>query len=83
MTPHSPLVPMSQRDLHQYHALRLVLEHRLTGAQAAASLDLNERHVWWLLARLRALGQRALVHGNLGRPYDPRPAGRGPGQAMR
>jgi len=68
MTPHSPLVPMSQRDLHRYHALRLVLEHRLTGAQAAASLDLSERHVWWLLARLRALGQRALVHGNRGRP---------------
>lgn len=68
MTPSPSLVPMSQRDLHRYHTLRLVLERRLTGAQAAASLDLSERHVWWLLTRLRALGQRALVHGNRGRP---------------
>lgn len=68
MTPSPSLVPMSQRDLHRYHTLRLVLEHRLTGAQAAASLDLSARHVWWLLARLRVHGQRALVHGNRGRP---------------
>jgi len=59
---------MSQRDLHRYHTLRLVLERRITGAQAAASLDLSERHVWWLLARLRQEGRRALVHGNRGRP---------------
>jgi len=68
MTPHPSLVPMSQRDLHRYHTLRLVLERRITGAQAAASLDLSERHVWWLLARLRQEGRRALVHGNRGRP---------------
>ena len=68
MTPPHPLAPMSQRDLHRYHTLRLVLERRLTGAQAAASLDLSERHVWWLLARLRTAGQHALVHGNRGRP---------------
>jgi hypothetical protein len=59
---------MSQRDLHRYHTLRLVLEHRLTGAQAATALGLTERHVWWLLARLRAAGRPALVHGNRGRP---------------
>jgi hypothetical protein len=59
---------MSQRDLHRYHTLRLVLEHRLTGAEAAVGLGLTERHVWWLLARLRADGRQALVHGNRGRP---------------
>jgi transposase len=59
---------MNQRDLHRYHTLRLVLEHRLTGAQAATALGLTERHVWWLLARLRADGRQALVHGNRGRP---------------
>ena len=68
MIPHPPLVPMSQRDLHRYHTLRLVLEGRLTGAQAAASLALSDRHVWWLLARLRTDGQPALIHGNRGRP---------------
>jgi hypothetical protein len=59
---------MSQRDLHRYHTLRLVLEHRLTGAQAATALRLTERHVWWLVARLRQDGRSALVHGNRGRP---------------
>ncbi len=59
---------MSQRDLHRYHTLRLVLEHRLTGAEAATALGLTERHVWWLLARLRAEGRAGLVHGNRGRP---------------
>ena len=68
MTPPHALVPMSQRDLHRYHTLRLVRERRLTGAQAAASLHLSERHVWWLLARLRTAGQHTLVHGNRGRP---------------
>ena len=68
MPPSLVLVPMSQRDLHRYHTLRLVLEHRLTGAQAATALGLTERHVWWLLARLREEGRPALVHGNRGRP---------------
>jgi transposase len=62
------LVPRSQRDLHRYHTLRLVLEHRLTGAHAATALGLTERRVWWLVARLRQDGRRALVHGNRGRP---------------
>lgn len=61
-------IPMSQRELHRYHTLRLVQEGRVTGAQAAVSLQLSERHIWWLLARLRQAGRRALVHGNRGRP---------------
>jgi len=68
MRPARELVPMSQRDLHRYHTLRLVLEHRLTGAQAAVSLGLTERQIWWLLARLRTDGRQGLVHGNRGRP---------------
>jgi transposase len=59
---------MSQRDLHRDHTLRLVLEGRLTGRQAATALGLTERHVWWLLARLRQEGRAGLVHGNRGRP---------------
>lgn len=68
MTVHAPLLPMSQRDLHRYHTFRLVLEHRLTVAEAAQSLGLSERHVWRLKARLATDGKRALVHGNRGRP---------------
>jgi len=62
------LIPMTQRELHRYHTLRLVLEGRVTGAEAATSLHLTERHIWWLLARLREEGRPALVHGNRGRP---------------
>ncbi len=68
MTTAHELLPMRQRELHRYHTLRLVLERRITGAQAAASLHLSERHIWWLLARLRQEGRGALVHGNRGRP---------------
>ncbi len=67
--PHgSRFLLMSQRDLHRYHTLHLLREHRLTGAEAATALGLTERHVWWLLARLREEGRTALVHGNRGRP---------------
>jgi molybdenum-dependent DNA-binding transcriptional regulator ModE len=62
------LVPMRQRDLHRYHTLRLVLERRITVAQAATSLGLSPRHIWRLTARLQAGGRRALVHGHRGRP---------------
>ncbi len=68
MTIEKERIPMSQRELHRYHTLCLVREGRITGAQAAASLHLSERHVWWLLARLRTEGRTALVHGNRGRP---------------
>lgn len=76
MTTDTILIPMSQRELHRYHTVRLILERRITGAQAAQSLGCSERHVWRLLARLRREGRRALVHGNRGRPSHRRlPAG--------
>ena len=68
MTPQRDLVPMSQRDLQRYHTLRLVVERRITGAQAVRSLGLSLRHVRRLTARLRRDGRRGLVHGNRGRP---------------
>lgn len=68
MTPETTRIPMSQRELHRYHTLRLVLEHRITGRQAAASLGLSERHTWRLCARLRERGRQGLIHGNRGRP---------------
>jgi len=73
---------MSQRDLHRHHTLRLVLEHRLTGAHAATALGLTERHVWWLVTRLRQDGRRALVQGNRGRPSGRRLPGATPQQIL-
>lgn len=61
-------IPMSQRALHRYHMLRLVLERRLTVTQAATSLGLSPRHIGRLKARLQTEGRRALLHGNRGRP---------------
>jgi transposase len=61
-------IPMRQHELHRYHTLHLVLEHRLPGAEAAQSLRLSLRHVRRLLARLRREGRRAVIHGNRGRP---------------
>jgi transposase len=62
------VIPMRQYELQRYHTLHLVLEHRLTGPDAAQSLGLSLRHVRRLLASLRQEGRRALVHGNRGRP---------------
>jgi transposase len=68
MMSHIEGIPMRQHELHRYHTLHLVLEHRLTGAEAAQSLRLSLRHVRRLLARLRREGRRAVIHGNRGRP---------------
>ena len=68
------VIPMRPHELHRYHTLHLVLEHRLTGPEAAQSLGLSLRHVRRLLARVRADGRRALVHGNRGRPSGQRVA---------
>lgn len=62
------LIPMTQRELHRYHVLRLVLERRITGCEAARSLGLSLRQVRRLLAAIRVEGQHALMHGNRGQP---------------
>ena len=53
MTRDTTLIPMSQRELHRYHTLRLVLGRPLTGAQAPQSLGCSERHAWRLAAGAR------------------------------
>ncbi len=68
MSPDIEAIPMRQRELHRYHTLHLVLEHRLTGREAAQSLGLSLRQVRRLLARLRQEGRQAVIHGNRGRP---------------
>lgn len=74
MTPCTEWIPMRQRELHRYHTLCLVRDHRITGVEAAQSLGISLRHVRRLLARLREEGRRALVHGNRGRPSRQRVA---------
>ncbi|HUL68726.1 MAG TPA: ISNCY family transposase [Gemmatimonadales bacterium] len=72
MSPPNEVIPMRQHELHRYHTLHLVLEHRLTGAEAAQHLGLSLRHVRRLLARVRHAGRRGIIHGNRGRPSSRR-----------
>jgi hypothetical protein len=38
MIPHTEVIPMRPHELHRYHTVHLVLEHRLSGPEAAQSL---------------------------------------------
>jgi transposase len=59
---------MTQREQARLQILNRVLAGRSTVAEAATMLGVSERHGWRLLARYRAEGAAALVHGNRGRP---------------
>src|SRR5918999_1016812 len=58
---------MTQRDQARLQILNRVLAGRMTMVDAAALMGVSERHGWRLLARYRAEGAAALVHGNRGR----------------
>ena len=63
---------MKELTLHQQEQARLqvlnsVLAEEITIGQAAALMDLSERHARRLLAAYRELGAGALAHGNRGR----------------
>ena len=63
---------MKELTLHQQEQARLqvlnsVLAEEITIGQAAALMDLSERHARRLLAAYRELGAEALAHGNRGR----------------
>lgn len=58
---------MTQRDQARLQILNGVLAGRATLREAAGLLGVGERQGWRLLARYRAHGAAALVHGNRGR----------------
>ena len=61
---------MGMKERDRLHAIRNVLEGRITQAQAAGILRRSERHVRRLCAKVRAKGDRALIHGLRGRPSN-------------
>jgi hypothetical protein len=61
---------MKERDM--LHAIRNVLEGRITQAEAAGLLRRSERHVRRLCCKVRKGGDRALIHGLSGRPSNNR-----------
>lgn len=61
---------MGERD--KLHAIRNVLEGRITRAEAAKILHRSERHMRRLCVRVRKNGDRGIVHGLRGRPSNNR-----------
>ena len=60
-------VTLHQHEQARLHVLNSVLAEEITIGQAAALMDLSERHARRLLAAYRELGAEALAHGNRGR----------------
>lgn len=67
-------VTMSGKELRRVHVIRQVLAKQLTQEQAGALLGVTARHVRRLLQRVRAEGDRGLVHRGRGRPSNRRVA---------
>jgi transposase len=61
---------MSQTDRDRLVALRKAKDRKITQRQAAEELELSERQVRRLLAKVRGEGDRAVVHGLRGRPSN-------------
>ena len=63
---------MGMRERDKLHAIRNVLEGRITQAEAGKILRRSERHVRRLCARVRGKGDRGIVHGLRGLPSNNR-----------
>src|SRR5579872_2485379 len=58
---------MTQADRDRLVALKKAQDRKMTQRQAAQELQLSERQVRRLLARMREVGDAAVVHGLRGR----------------
>jgi hypothetical protein len=63
---------MGQRERDRLKVLHEAEKRQITQQQAAEQLGITERQVRRLVARLRATGDRAVVHGLCGRPSNRR-----------
>jgi transposase len=63
---------MTQTDRDRLVTLRKAKERRITQRQASEELNVSERQVRRLLAKMRAVGDRAVVHGLRGRQSNRR-----------
>lgn len=67
-----PAVELTMRDLDRLKVIREVLDGRLTKVQAAEQLDLTDRQIRRLCARVSARGPSILAHGLRGQPSNNR-----------
>src|SRR5580692_1352072 len=58
---------MTERDRDRLVVLKKAQKKLITQSQAAKELDVSERHVRRLLARLREGGDKSVIHGLRGR----------------
>src|ERR1044071_838143 len=58
---------MTQRERDRLVVLKKALKKLITQRQAAEELQITERHVRRLLARLKEVGDGAVLHGSRGR----------------
>ena len=65
-------IELSQRERDRLRVLQQVEEGKMKQVEAARRLGLTDRHVRRLLGRMRAEGDRAIVHGLRGRPSNRR-----------
>ena len=63
---------MTQKDRDRLVVLRKAQKRLMTQKQAAGELDLTERHVRRLLAKLKEQGDKAVIHGLRGRASNRR-----------
>ena len=63
---------MSQTDRDRLVALKKAKDKKITQRAAAEEVELSERQVRRLLWKLKAEGDRAVVHGLRGRPSNRR-----------
>jgi transposase len=58
---------LTMKEKQRIDAIQSVMDDKITVADASRVLGLSERHVWRLLAAIRANGLEAVSHGNRGR----------------
>jgi hypothetical protein len=56
--------------MDRLHVIKLVLEKRLTGVEAAARLNISDRQVRRVCTRVREEGHRGVLHKSKGRPSN-------------
>jgi transposase len=61
---------MSTREMERLKMIVRIKESKITVLEAAESLHISERHLYRVLARYRAQGERGLVHSLRGKPSN-------------
>lgn len=61
------MVTMSQGELKRLHVIRKAIDRAITQADAAVSVDLCERQIRRVVARVRQEGDKGIVHRSRGR----------------